>query len=429
VKVGAPVGSRAGEDGDVGAILPALFVPYWPPGNQLNGIVTSTARMVMGYREIGVEPVVVATRLSGTADGDVVSLSEIGVEAPLLRAGRLLSRLIPPGDRWAALRQRARLAGLKLVREGRASVFEVEESFGFARELLRLSPVPVVIRLRGPWFLNGVANGAGADADFGARVNLEGRLLRSAVSVTAPSGDVLVQTERRYGLAFPHSAVIPNAAEIPPVESGWRPATAEPGHVLFVGRFDRHKGGDVVVRAFALLAGRWPGLELSFAGPSTGCQLDDGRVVDLGPYIDETVAPEHRRRIRVLGPVAQSSLPELRRRAAVTVVASRYEVFGNVVVEAAAMGCPLVASGAGGIAEIVRDGETGLLVEPGDAESLANGIERLLADPALAARLGERARADCVARFSAAAVARRTLSFYAEAIERWRACGRGGRVR
>jgi glycosyltransferase involved in cell wall biosynthesis len=57
------------------------------------------------------------------------------------------------------------------------------------------------------------------------------------------------------------------------------------------------------------------------------------------------------------------------------------------ILEAMALGRPVVATAAGGVPGIVKDGETGLLVEPGDAEALAGGMRRLLSDRALAARL------------------------------------------
>lgn len=82
------------------------------------------------------------------------------------------------------------------------------------------------------------------------------------------------------------------------------------------------------------------------------------------------------------------------------VLPSRSEAFPNSVLEAMAAGMPVVASGVGGILEIVDEGRTGLLVPPGDAEALADRLGRLMADPALGAKLGDTARADVEARYS-----------------------------
>ena len=87
-------------------------------------------------------------------------------------------------------------------------------------------------------------------------------------------------------------------------------------------------------------------------------------------------------------------------RADIVVAPSLQEPFGNVVVEAQLAGRPVVAAAAYGHLESITDLETGLLVPPGDADALAEAVQRLITDPALAARLGERAQAEAVRRFS-----------------------------
>jgi hypothetical protein len=82
------------------------------------------------------------------------------------------------------------------------------------------------------------------------------------------------------------------------------------------------------------------------------------------------------------------------------VLPSRSEAFPNAVLEAMAAGLPIVASGVGGILELIDDGRTGVLVPPGDAGALADGCAVLLADPPLAARLGDAARAQAHAGYS-----------------------------
>lgn len=82
------------------------------------------------------------------------------------------------------------------------------------------------------------------------------------------------------------------------------------------------------------------------------------------------------------------------------VMPSLFEPFGRVLIEAMAAARPIVASRAGGVPEIVVDGETGLLVPPGDDAALAEAVLALLADPARAARLGEAGRRRVAASFS-----------------------------
>jgi glycosyltransferase involved in cell wall biosynthesis len=84
----------------------------------------------------------------------------------------------------------------------------------------------------------------------------------------------------------------------------------------------------------------------------------------------------------------------------VVLVPSRVEPFGLVAVEALLLGRAVIASRVGGLAEIVRDGETGVLVEPDDPQALADAIIRLLSDPAVRTTLGHAGEADARSRFS-----------------------------
>ncbi len=96
------------------------------------------------------------------------------------------------------------------------------------------------------------------------------------------------------------------------------------------------------------------------------------------------------------------------------------EPFGLVLIEAMARGKAVVASRAGGPREIVRDGETGLLVTPGDTEALARALRLLVDEPCLATRMGRAGAAQCAASFSAAAAMPRIEAVYDAAYRaRW----------
>jgi glycosyltransferase involved in cell wall biosynthesis len=77
---------------------------------------------------------------------------------------------------------------------------------------------------------------------------------------------------------------------------------------------------------------------------------------------------------------------------------------------------PVIGCRAGGIPEVVRDGETGLLVPPGDSAALEAAIVRLLADGELRARIGANGRASVEGELSAATMAERTVAFYRRTI-------------
>ena len=103
----------------------------------------------------------------------------------------------------------------------------------------------------------------------------------------------------------------------------------------------------------------------------------------------------------------------------VVIVPSTYpESFGRSVIEAQAVGRPVIASRIGALPELVREGQSGLLVPPGDARTLAEAIERLIADPSLRQRCVEAGRRQVEADRTAERMVERTLEVYEECLRR-----------
>jgi glycosyltransferase involved in cell wall biosynthesis len=173
-----------------------------------------------------------------------------------------------------------------------------------------------------------------------------------------------------YGVPSERVTVVGVGANFEPVAGG-RARDRDPV-VLFVGREWRRKGGDVLVRALQLVRETLPGARLRVVGPEA--QVAAPGVDYLGPVED------------------RKRLAALYDEASVFCLPSRAEPYGLVVAEAMAHGVPCVVTEAGGIADTVEHGETGLVVPREDAEALAAALLRLLQDSELAARMGEAAR-------------------------------------
>jgi glycosyltransferase involved in cell wall biosynthesis len=182
--------------------------------------------------------------------------------------------------------------------------------------------------------------------------------------------------------------------------------------VLVVGRLTPHKGIDRAITALPL------GASLTIAG--TGGHDTDPPERDYPHHLRQLARG---RDVRFVGAVADAALARLYRRAAVVAVPSVEvtcygrtiavsELLGLTAIEAMASGTPVVASRIGGLAEVVVDGETGFLVEPGDTAELGGRLEELLADPERARRMGEAARRLVLERFTWDACARRCVDAY-----------------
>jgi phosphatidylinositol alpha-1,6-mannosyltransferase len=157
--------------------------------------------------------------------------------------------------------------------------------------------------------------------------------------------------------------------------------------ILSVSRLEAHKGIDTVLRALARLDGSEADVRYAVAGSGDGRRALEALAVELG------VAD----RVRLLGGVPDADLPALYNVAHVYVGASRrtalsVEGFGIALAEAASAGRPVVAGRSGGIPEAVKNGDTGLLVDPESPEEVADSVRRLLRDEALAKRLGDAGR-------------------------------------
>jgi D-inositol-3-phosphate glycosyltransferase len=175
--------------------------------------------------------------------------------------------------------------------------------------------------------------------------------------------------------------------------------------LLFVGRMDPIKGLDVLLRSVALLKDR-PKVALVVIGGSGSedeMQRCQALVGELG--IGD--------RVQFRGSVPQEDLPSYYGAASILVVPSHYESFGLAAVEALACGTPVVGSMVGGLPTVIRDGDNGFLVPWRQPAEFAERIDRILSDPGLHRRLGERARPS-VLRFGWDAVADRVMATYRE---------------
>jgi glycosyltransferase involved in cell wall biosynthesis len=142
-------------------------------------------------------------------------------------------------------------------------------------------------------------------------------------------------------------------------------------------------------------------------------------VIGDGPLRAEAEARAARdSSIQVKGQLPWAEGMEVLRAARVAVVPARsYETFGLVVVEAFAHGVPVVASRLGALAELVDDGETGALTEPGDSDSLRKALG-LVSDPLTSVAFGERARQVYLERFTPEHDLVATERIYTDAIAR-----------
>ena len=187
--------------------------------------------------------------------------------------------------------------------------------------------------------------------------------------------------------------------------------------VLFVGRLVERKGVAVLLEAWARAG--LPNARLIVVGDGPDRAMLEARAASLG--VTSTV--EFRGRVSDSELAAAYSAADLFVLPAVLDSRGDTEGLGVVLLEAMAARVPVLASAAGGISDIVVDGESGLLVPPGDVEALAGALQRLAGDAGLRARLAAGGAARVRDQFSWDAIADRWAAVYADAVSRGRPVG------
>jgi len=169
--------------------------------------------------------------------------------------------------------------------------------------------------------------------------------------------------------------------------------------VVFVGQLYEYKGVALLVAAAEALRARGVQVDLAFVGPET--------------RFSQSFFAKHRHSwIHVVGKVDNQTKWDAIEAATVVSVPSEQESFGRIYIEAWSKGKPVVAARIPSVSEVVTDGKSGLLIEPGSVDDLARAIERLVSDPALGERLGATGRREVARRFNWPEVVRRVESVY-----------------
>jgi glycosyltransferase involved in cell wall biosynthesis len=128
---------------------------------------------------------------------------------------------------------------------------------------------------------------------------------------------------------------------------------------------------------------------------------------------------QYREQVEFLGHATGEELRRLYRTCDIFVAPSLYESFGQIYIEAMSYAKPVIGCGVGGVPEIIKDNDTGILVPPEDAQALSRATVSLLQNKSWANRLGQKAREAVEKRFSIESMVERTLQVYRQACEKY----------
>jgi glycogen synthase len=342
------------------ALVPSSFAPH------LGGVEELSHRLAMELRRRGSDTAVLTNRvpsdLPANESIDGVPVHRIRFRFPERRPRHFAG--------WLTGTLPARREVARAISSHHAQLIHVQcvSSNGYyALRAARSTELPLVVSLQGELTMD-----AGRAFQRSAVLRREWRaLLSSADVVTGCSQQVLDEAIEEYGPGLAEKArVVRNGTDIAAVRAAGPEQRPRP-YVVGIGRLVPQKGFDILIDAFGALAEAHADLDLVLAGEGPERAALEARA-RAGGFAD---------RITFLGGVPASHVFSLFRGALAFALPSRHEPQGIVVIEAMAAGTPVVAARVGGVPETVVDGVNGLLVDGGDADSLAVGLRAVLERP------------------------------------------------
>lgn len=265
---------------------------------------------------------------------------------------------------------------------GRCDLFHVMANSGWSWHLFAAPAVWIAHQRDVPVIVN--YRGGEAEA-FLSRSGQAVRWIMNRVAILVVPSGFLVDIFARFGMK---AEIIPNIVNLERF-ANLQPHRAD-GHRLVVARnLEPIYDNATAIRALAFVRARWPDATLTIAGSGAEAASLRALVRELG--LDDAV--------RFAGRLDPQTMVDLYRNCDVAINPSLVDNMPNSVLEALAIGIPVVSTSVGGVPFMVRDGETALLVPAKAPERMADAVLRLFNDPALCDRLVANGRAD-VQRYS-----------------------------
>lgn len=389
----------------------------YPPDTGGGGVGTYTYHMAHTLAEQGHSIHV----LSSVAPGQPPSVSVQGnvyvhralrwkFEAPLLR--RAFHLYFSRSKHQLEYAYGIRRVIAQIVQRFNIQIIEAPEIWSEGVFYLPRRRVPMVIKSHGSLFLLRQLNGYKETLDWRLVDRVERYWYTRVDRRTSPSLALAKLLAEHYGLSASDIDVVPYSIDLDCLQPRPLPIQ-ETLRVLFVGRLEPLKGIYTLVDAMPQVVARVQNVEFVFVG------------ADTRPN-DKSCLAEMQRRLQANGmtprAILRGTLPYEKIRdeiwaSHVCVLPSTWETYPNFVLEALACGRPVVASRVGGIPEMIRDGESGVLVEPGNSAELASALIRVLSNSDYSKCLAANARQRVERENSRERVARRQIEIYESTIE------------
>ena len=219
-------------------------------------------------------------------------------------------------------------------------------------------------------------------------INAEKWAIERCSQVFASTNAILRDFEKAYGVLIPRDKVKIIPFGLQAQQTSLSTSSKEKVTILFVGRLEKRKGIQTLLEVIPDLLSACPAVEVRIVGDNSLPELDGKTYQDV--FEKEFSDKSWMSRVHFLGVVADDILLHEYQSCDIFVAPSLYESFGLIYLEAMRFAKPCIASNAGGMPEVVINGETGILIEPGCASDLFHAIKRLIDDEELRKGMGKK---------------------------------------
>lgn len=389
-----------------------LISREFPPDTDFGGMSTfsvDTARMLKAH---GHEVTVFSQSIGPSHVADFEGVCVHKIQVPSLFASYRILPIFTLAFNFLVYQ-----AVMKQHRKRPFDIVDVPDHLAEGLFLTLFSSIPVVTRLHTPFALLGAMrlNNYRKDIPYYFIYFFERLALKNSEMLYAPCMDLVRRCEKLFGLDLQPKVETFGYLidlEIFSREEGY---VEQPNRILFLGRLEQRKGVEAIARAFPVLHADFPSATLTMVGRDTpNIKGYDSCRAFLNDCFSAHDCVEA---VRFVDHLPLEQLPEVIRAHDIVWVPSEYDNFPIVCLEAMACGKVVVVSDAGGLPEMVSNGESGMVVPAGNAEVLAEVTLSLLKAPEQIDRIGARARAYIETSCSEPTIYQRTIALYDKAMQ------------
>ena len=267
--------------------------------------------------------------------------------------------------------------------------------------------IPMVVRVETPIFKVAEINNWTINDDIETSIALEKKFLENSDGIIAISENIKKTISDHYDLK--NNDWYRGPIGIP---TNTKSNTSNSKTILFVGRLEKRKGADILIKAIPFVLKKHHDTKFYFVGSDTDYQNNSS----FKNYMISLIDKKYFENVEFYGYVDDKTLDDFYSKCSLFVAPSIYESFGIIFLEAMNTAKPVIGTTAGGIPEVVESGKTGFLVEPGNEKELAEKIIYILDNPEEGRKMGKNGKKRLEELFSDEKFANDSLTIYSQVI-------------